>query len=101
INNIYVSAFNHGFDPNAYLNGIPVNRVQQFHLAGHENYGNYIIDTHDAPIIDPVWDLYASAVRRFGPVSTMIERDDNIPPLAELLWELDRCRALAEPLLAE
>jgi uncharacterized protein len=101
INNIYVSAFNHGFDPNAYLNGIPVNRVQQFHLAGHENYGNYIIDTHDAPIIDPVWELYAAAVQRFGPVSTMIERDDNIPPLAELLWELDRCRALAEPLLAE
>jgi uncharacterized protein len=101
INNIYVSAFNHCFDPKAYLNAIPVNRVQQFHLAGHENYGDYIIDTHDAPVIDPVWELYAAAVRRFGPVSTMIERDDNIPPLAELMEELEHCRTLAEPLLAE
>lgn len=101
INNIYVSAYNHGFDAMAYLNGIPVNRVQQFHLAGHENNGKYIIDTHDAPVIDPVWDLYAAAVRRFGTVSTMIERDDNIPPLAELLAELEHCRAVAAPLLAE
>lgn len=101
INNIYVSAFNHGFDAMAYLNGIPVNRVQQFHLAGHSNYGDYIIDTHDAPVIDPVWELYVAAVRRFGPVSTMIERDDNIPPLAELLAELEHCRTLAAPLLAE
>jgi uncharacterized protein (UPF0276 family) len=101
INNIYVSAFNHGFDPKAYLNGIPVNRVQQFHLAGHRNYGEYIIDTHDEPVIDPVWELYAAAVRRFGPVSTMIERDDNIPPLEELLQELEHCRSIARPLLAE
>jgi uncharacterized protein len=101
INNIYVSAFNHGFDARQYLNGIPVNRVQQFHLAGHDNHGDYIIDTHDAPVIDPVWGLYAAAVRRFGPVSTMIERDDNIPPLAELLAELEHCRAIAKPLLAE
>jgi uncharacterized protein len=101
INNIYVSSYNHGFDAKQYLNGIPVNRVQQFHLAGHENNGDYIIDTHDAPVIDPVWDLYAAAVRRFGPVSTMIERDDNIPPLSELLAELDHCRSIAEPLLAE
>jgi uncharacterized protein (UPF0276 family) len=101
INNIYVSAYNHGFDAKQYLDGIPVNRVQQFHLAGHQNNGDYIIDTHDAPVIDPVWDLYAAAVRRFGPVSTMIERDDNIPPLSELLTELEHCRKIAEPLLAE
>ncbi|MEP7097949.1 MAG: DUF692 domain-containing protein, partial [Dokdonella sp.] len=85
VNNIFVSSHNHGFDAHAYLADIPANRVQQFHLAGHENQGDLIIDTHDAPIIDAVWSLYAEAVRRFGPVSTMIERDDKIPPLAELL----------------
>ena len=100
INNIYVSSFNHGFDPLAYLDGIPVGRVQQFHLAGHRNLGNVIIDTHDEPVIDPVWELYAQAVRRFGAVSTMIERDDNIPPLAELLAELDHARGIAEPVLS-
>jgi uncharacterized protein (UPF0276 family) len=101
VNNIYVSSFNHGFDAMEYLNGIPANRVQQFHLAGHQNNGDCIIDTHDAPVVDGVWELYAAAVRRFGPVSTMIERDDNIPPLAELLAELEHCRSIATPLLAE
>lgn len=95
INNIYVSGFNHGFDPAEYIDAIPVNRVQQFHLAGHRNQGDYIIDTHDEPIIDPVWTLYAHALRRFGPVSTMIERDDNIPALDELLAELDQARHVA------
>lgn len=96
INNIYVSAFNHNFDPYAYLNGIPVERVRQFHLAGHAHQQDLIIDTHDQPVVDPVWDLYAAAVRRFGSVSTMIERDDNIPPLSELLAELDQARRIAE-----
>ncbi len=95
INNIYVSSVNHEFNPHEYLNAIPVERVWQFHLAGHRNHGDYIIDTHDEPVIDPVWELYAAAVRRFGRVSTMIERDDNIPPLAELLAELDRARRIA------
>jgi hypothetical protein len=95
VNNIYVSAYNHGFDPEDYLCGIPAERVQQIHLAGHSNCGDYIIDTHDAPVIDPVWDLYRRAIRRLGPVSTMIERDDHIPPLDELLAELDRARATA------
>ena len=95
INNIFVSAFNHGFEPIEYVEGIPVERVRQFHLAGHENRGDIIIDTHDAPVIDPVWDLYAKACERFGPVSTMIERDDNIPPLEELLMELDHARQIA------
>ncbi len=95
VNNIYVSSYNHGFDARAYLDAIPVERVQQFHLAGHTNHGNYIVDTHDHPVIDPVWNLYAHAVRRFGEVSTMIERDDNIPPLDELLAELDQARAIA------
>jgi len=99
INNIYVSARNHGFDARAYLDDIPVERVQQFHLAGHENNGELIIDTHDAPIVDDVWALYADALRRFGPVSTMIERDDRIPPLAELIAELDTARAIAAPIV--
>ena len=95
INNIFVSAFNHGFEPIEYVEGIPVDRVRQFHLAGHENRGDIIIDTHDASVIDPVWDLYAKACARFGPMSTMIERDDNIPPLEELLTELDHARQIA------
>jgi uncharacterized protein len=101
INNIFVSAFNHEFDALDYLNHIPPQRVAQFHLAGHTNYGDYIIDTHDHAVIDPVWELYATAVRRFGPVSTMIERDDNIPPFAELKAELDHARRIARPILAE
>lgn len=99
INNIFVSSHNHGFDPLTYLAGIPIDRVQQFHLAGHDNQGALIIDTHDTPIIDGVWDLYRHAVRRFGPVSTMIERDDKIPPLIELLAELKHAREIAEPIL--
>lgn len=99
INNIYVSAFNHGFDAHTYLERIPVKRVQQFHLAGHDHCGGYIVDTHDAPVTDAVWDLYAAAVRRFGPVATMIERDDHIPPLAELVAELDHARAIGEAAL--
>jgi uncharacterized protein len=101
VNNIYVSSYNHDFDPRAYLDGVPVERVQQFHLAGHTNHGHYIVDTHDHPVIDPVWDLYAHAVRRFGQVSTMIERDDNIPPLDELLAELDLARAIAATVAGE
>jgi uncharacterized protein (UPF0276 family) len=101
VNNIYVSSFNHGFDPREYLEGVPVERVYQFHLAGHTNHGDYIIDTHDHPIVDPVWELYADAVRRFGFVSTMIERDDNIPPLEELIEELDQARRIAAPIHKE
>jgi len=97
INNIYVSSVNHEFSALAYLDGIPGHRVQQFHLAGHSDCGDYIIDTHDAPIIEPVWDLYVEAVQRFGQISTMIERDDNIPPLEELLDELDKAKRLAAP----
>ncbi|MBV8633634.1 MAG: DUF692 domain-containing protein [Burkholderiaceae bacterium] len=95
VNNIYVSSVNHGFDALHYLDAIPVHRVQQIHLAGHSDHGDYIVDTHDHPIVDPVWDLYAAAVRRFGNVATMIERDDNIPPLAELVAELDVARGIA------
>jgi len=99
VNNIYVSAFNHGFDPEQYLVGVPAERVQQIHLAGHNHCGDHIIDTHDADVIDPVWDLYAKAIQRLGRVSTMIERDDRIPPLADLVTELDRARRIAQAAL--
>lgn len=100
INNIYVSAFNHGFDTRDYLDAIPVERVRQFHLAGHLNLDTHIIDTHDHPVIEPVWDLYRDALRRFGPVPAMIERDDDIPPLDELLRELQIARDIARDTLA-
>jgi uncharacterized protein (UPF0276 family) len=101
INNIYVSAFNHHFDPLDYLKGIPVERVQQFHLAGHSNFNTHIVDTHDHDIIDPVWDLYATSVRHFGYVSTMIERDDHIPPINDLLIELKKAESIAEKIYSE
>jgi hypothetical protein len=79
INNIFVSAFNHRFDPLRYIDAIPTERVVQFHLAGHSDHGSYLLDTHDHPIRPEVWALYEHAVRRFGRVPTLIEWDDNIP----------------------
>lgn len=96
INNIYVSAYNHNFDPSDFVRAMPSERIYQIHLAGHTQEENLIIDTHDHPIADPVYELYAEAIQRFGRVSTMIERDDNIPPLADLLRELDRVRRIGE-----
>ncbi len=100
VNNVYVSSVNHGFDALEYLRSIPIERVRQIHLAGHRNHGDYIIDSHDQPIVEAVWDLYARALEITGPVATMIERDDNMPPFAELLAELDRVRAVARVSLA-
>ena len=101
VNNVYVSSVNHGFDPQAYLRALPARRVQQIHLAGHSVQQGCIIDTHDQQVADPVWALYADALRRFGQVATMIERDDNIPPLPELAAELRRARQLAGAVHAE
>jgi uncharacterized protein (UPF0276 family) len=101
VNNVYVSSVNHEFDPLAYLDGLPTERVQQIHLAGHESHGDYLVDTHDRPVSDAVWSLYTEALKRVGPVPTMIERDANIPPLAELEAELRIARRLAERTLAE
>ncbi|MHB1083274.1 MAG: MNIO family bufferin maturase [Thiobacillus sp.] len=95
VNNIYVSGINHGFDPVEFLNHLAVERVQQIHLAGHSDHGDYIVDTHDHPVAEPVWDLYRYTCSRFGEVATMIERDDNIPELGVLIAELDRARAIA------
>lgn len=92
VNNIFVSATNHGFDPLSFLAGIPAARVRQIHLAGHSERQGILIDTHDKPVPDPVWALYGAAIDRLGPVATMIERDDDIPPLADLLRELDVAR---------
>ncbi len=88
INNVYVSSRNHGLDAHAYLRGIPVERVRQIHLAGHTHGRELLIDTHDQPVCADVWSLYAEATTMLGPVATMIERDDAIPPLADLLDEL-------------
>jgi len=96
VNNIYVSSINHEFDALEYLQGMPIARVRQIHVAGHQTLDDLLIDTHDQPVPDPVWELYGAALRRFGPISTMIERDANIPPLAELQRELDIARAIAE-----
>ena len=99
VNNVFVSAFNHGYDAMTFLNGIPQDRVIQFHLAGHSDMTSYVVDTHDHPVREEVWALYEAALRRFGPVSTMIERDDNIPPLAEMMDELDYARGVANKVL--
>jgi uncharacterized protein (UPF0276 family) len=96
INNVFVNAFNHGYDAVGFLEGIPADRVVQFHVAGHSDMGSHLIDTHDQPVRDEVWDLYRSALKRFGSVSTMIERDEDIPPLPEVVAELSRARCIAE-----
>jgi len=100
VNNVFVSAFNHGYDPLDFIHGVPREPVVQFHLAGHSDMGTYVLDTHDHPIRAEVWDLYRAAVERFGPVSAMIERDANIPPLEEVVAELNQARAIAEDVLA-
>lgn len=97
VNNIYVSACNHGFSVEDYLNGIPAERVRQIHLAGHTP-GAILVDTHDRPVCDAVWSVFEAAMSRVGPVAVMIERDGAIPPLEELLGELDRARELSSEL---
>ncbi len=92
VNNVYVSSRNHNFDPLHYLQHMNPERVCQFHLAGHTDYGDYVIDTHDHDVPDPVWELYSEALKLFGPVSTMIERDDHIPEFDALLDELNIAR---------
>lgn len=94
VNNVYVSAHNHGFDPMVYLADLAPASIAQIHLAGHSAGHEFLIDTHDRAVTDGVWTLYEAAVERFGAVPTMIERDADIPPLASLLEELSRVRTI-------
>ena len=100
VNNIHVSAVNHGFDALTYLHHMPRQRVRQIHLAGHTDNGDHLVDTHDHPVAGAVWSLYRQALQILGPVPTMIERDDHIPPLDELVDELDVARAIAAEVCA-
>jgi len=84
VNNVYVSSVNHEFDPMEYVNYVPAHRVAQIHIAGHSKYEKYILDTHDHPVIDPVWDLYARAIERCGPTPTLLEWDEHIPSFEEV-----------------
>ena len=100
VNNIHVSAVNHGFDALTYLHHMPRRRVRQIHLAGHTDNGDHLVDTHDHPVAGAVWSLYRQALQILGPVPTMIERDDHIPPLDELMDELDVARGIAAEVCA-
>jgi uncharacterized protein (UPF0276 family) len=95
VNNVYVSAFNHGFDARRYIDAIPADRVVQIHLAGHKHYGTHIIDTHDDHVTREVWELYRYAIAQLGPVSTMVEWDAHIPPFETLEAEISKARAAA------
>jgi len=99
VNNVFVSGFNHDFNTHDFIEAIPTDRVIQFHLAGHSEADTHLVDTHDEPVRQEVWDLYARALERFGPVSTMIERDANIPPLTDLVEELNMARDIAAAVL--
>src|SRR5258708_38625230 len=98
INNIFVSAFNHRFDANDYLDAVPAERVVQYHLAGHSDHGTYLLDTHDHPVRDEVWTLFERAARRFGAVSALVEWDDDIPEFAELADTAARANAIFDSL---
>jgi hypothetical protein len=101
VNNIYVSSQNHGFNPFDYVNSVPPERVAQIHIAGHSKYEKYILDTHDHPVIDPVWKLYDCAIQRVGHTATLLEWDDSIPSFREVHNEaLKANRFLAKSVLA-
>lgn len=100
VNNVYVSAMNHGFAPETYLTAMPADRIGQIHLAGHSDKGTHLLDTHDHPVPDPVWALYRDAVTRFGGVATLVEWDDHIPSLTDLAAEADRARAIEAEVLS-
>lgn len=101
VNNVYVNARNHGYDPRAFIDAMPAERLVQIHLAGHRDMGHVIIDTHGAPIIPEVYELYAYTLRRVGAVSTLLEWDHDVPPLARMLEENARIRAAARGALGD
>ena len=100
VNNIYVSSRNHGFDPFDYLNAVAPERIAQIHLAGHSQFEKYILDTHDHPVIDPVWKLYAHSIQRFGKVATLLEWDDRIPSFKEVHTEALKAKRYLPDLVA-
>ena len=101
VNNVYVSAVNHGFDAERYVRALPIDRIGQIHLAGHSQQGTHLLDTHDGHVAPAVWDLYRLAVRRCGQVSTLIEWDDRIPEWAVLCAEAKRARAVEAEMLEQ
>ena len=105
VNNIYVSSQNHNFDPKEYLEAVPAERVAQIHIAGHSKFERYTLDTHDHPVLDPVWGLYARAIQRCGPTATLLEWDDNIPSFGEVHAEALKAKkyltAATKPLVQE
>jgi uncharacterized protein len=100
VNNVFVSARNNGFDPLQYLDGLPADRIGQIHLAGHSDKGRYLLDSHDHPVPEPVWDLHREALRRFGAISTLVEWDDHIPPLEEVVAQSRRAAEIESEVLA-
>jgi len=101
VNNIFVSSRNHGFDPMTYVEAVPAGRVAQIHIAGHSEYANVILDTHDHPVRDEVWALYARAIERCGPTATLLEWDDRIPSFAEVHAEALKADRYLRPAAAE
>jgi uncharacterized protein len=101
VNNVYVSARNHGFSAEAYVDAIEPAYVGQIHLAGHDDYGAYLFDSHVGPVPDPVWQLYERALRRLGPVSTLVEWDTDVPAYASVVAEASRAASLARGLLGD
>lgn len=100
VNNVYVSAYNHGFDPYEYVNAMPYDRIVQIHVAGHENMGPYIIDVHHGDIIQPVWDLYRYTIELAGPVSTIVEWDTDIPEFPVAAALVEKVRGVRDEALA-
>ena len=101
VNNVHVSATNHGFDSAAYIEALPAGRIAYLHIAGPRDCGTHLLDTHDSPVLEPVWTLYALAQRRTGGVATLLEWDDRIPPWDELLAELAKAKMHRPAALAD
>ncbi|MFC1610252.1 DUF692 domain-containing protein [Myxococcota bacterium] len=101
VNNVYVNSQNHGYDPYDFIDALPLERVGYLHIAGYDDSGEFIVDTHGSHITAPVWDLYRHTLRRLGPTSTLLEWDNNIPPLEVLLNENGVVRAMAERTLGQ
>lgn len=101
VNNIYVSSINNGFDPMEYVNFVPPERVAQIHIAGHSRYKRFVVDTHDHPVVDPVWKLYERAIERCGTVATLLEWDGRIPSFEEVWTEAMKSEAWRDAALAK